>query len=110
VLVDFVDGADVGMIQSRGAASLPLKAINPGLLPGKLIRQEFQGHLAPELAVFGLIDHAHPAAAEPLQNPIMRDNLAGHPVCTSVSVICATRPAEGSTMAFFCPDRAFISS
>ncbi len=40
--------------------------------------QELQGDQAAQLGVLGFIHHAHAAAAELLQNPVMRDGGANH--------------------------------
>ena len=44
----------------------------------KVIRQELQGDKAPELRVFGFVDHSHATAAQFLGNPVVRDGLVDH--------------------------------
>ena len=43
-----------------------------------LFRQEFQRHVAVQLRIFRFIHHAHSAAAELADNPVMGDELAVH--------------------------------
>ena len=43
---------------------------------GDIIGQELQGDEAIELGVFGLVDHTHAAAAELLDDAVVRDGLA----------------------------------
>jgi len=40
--------------------------------------QEFESHKATELHALGLIDHTHPAAAEFLDDAVVRDGLVNH--------------------------------
>jgi hypothetical protein len=43
-----------------------------------IIRQELEGDEAMQPGILGLVDHAHAAAAEFLDNAIVRDGLADH--------------------------------
>ena len=45
---------------------------------GHFVGQEFQGDEAPKLGVLGLVDDAHPAAAQFLDDAVVRDGLADH--------------------------------
>jgi len=45
-------------------------------LPGDLLRQEFQGHEVVQPRVFRFVHHTHPATAQLLYDPVMRDGLA----------------------------------
>src|SRR2546426_1885379 len=77
-LVNVVNGADAGVIQSRGGTGLTLEPLQSMAIPGQLFGQEFQGHQTPELGVLDLVDNSHPTAAELLQDAVMRDRLANH--------------------------------
>ena len=83
VLADFVDGADVGMIESRGGACLAAEALQRLRVARHFVGQEFEGDEAAEVGVFGLVDDAHAAAAELVDDAVVRDGLADH----SLSVI-----------------------
>ena len=78
VLSDFVNGADVGMAESRGRARLTPKALQRCWIPHHIRRQEFERNEATEFCVLGLIDYAHPAAAQLLDDTVMRNGLADH--------------------------------
>ena len=41
-------------------------------------RAGIQGHGAVPACVFGSVDHAHPAAAQPVDDAVVRDGLADH--------------------------------
>jgi len=41
-----------------------------------IVRQEFERYEAPQLSVFGLVDHTHAATAQLLDDAIVRDGLA----------------------------------
>ena len=45
---------------------------------GYIVRQELESDKAAELHVLGLVDHTHPAAAELLDDAVVRDGLADH--------------------------------
>ena len=63
------------MDAKRKAAREPGQSLG---VPGNVIGQELQGHKAVQLDVLRLIDDAHSAAAEFLDDPVVRDVLADH--------------------------------
>jgi hypothetical protein len=77
-LVNFVDGADVGMVQGRSGASFPLKTIKGLTILGEFFRKKFEGDEASELDVLGAVDDAHAAAAQLFDDAVVRDGLADH--------------------------------
>src|SRR5208337_1105977 len=78
VLLNSVDSADVGMVERRGGAGLPLKTLQRLTIPGKFFRQEFERYEAAELGVLGLIDHTHPSAAQLLNDAVVGNGLTNH--------------------------------
>ena len=78
LLVNVMNGANVGMIQRGSSARLALKALERLLVAGKFIGKEFQRDLPAEARVLSLIDDAHASAAELLQNPVVGNGLAVH--------------------------------
>ena len=78
VLIDLVDRADAGMIQRGGGARFTLKALEHRGVLRHLRGQEFDGDVAAELGVLGLVDDAHAPAAELGGDPVVRDGLADH--------------------------------
>ena len=77
-LPDFVNGADVGMVQRGRGASLALKTLERRRIRTEFRRKKLQGHAAAERRILGLEDHTHPAAAQLLQNAVVRNRLADH--------------------------------
>ena len=75
LLPDFVDGADIGMIESRSGLSLAFEAREGLRIASDLGREEFESHEAVEINVFGFVDDAHPAAAEFFEDAIVRNVL-----------------------------------
>ena len=75
-LSNLVDRADVGMVQGGSSASFSTEAFQCLWVSGKVFRQEFQGDKAAKLGVLSLVNHTHPAAAELLDDPVVRDGLA----------------------------------
>jgi len=64
------------MIERGGSVSLALEALQSLVVLGEMLGQELQGNKARELGVLGLVNHAHPTAAQPLQDEVVRDGVA----------------------------------
>ena len=78
VLADFVDGANVGVIEGRSGARFALESLQRLVVLRQFLGQEFQRDEAAELDVFRLVHHTHPAAAEFFNDLIVRDRFADH--------------------------------
>ena len=78
--INFVNRADIRMVQRRGCACFALKSLKRRAILRKSFRQELQGHLAAELGVLGLVHDAHAAAAELFQYQIVRECFSDHRV------------------------------
>ena len=76
MLAEFVNGADVGMLQRRHRPRLTLEALQRHRVACQLFGQKFQGHEAAELGVLGLVHQAHSTASEQLQHPVVRNRFA----------------------------------
>src|SRR5262249_19553679 len=64
LFVNLVDGANVGVVQSRGGLGLTLKTSQCLRVLRHIVRQEFQSYEAVKLDVLSLVHHAHSTAAE----------------------------------------------
>ena len=64
------------MVQCRSSLSLPLKAGQCLWVLGYFIRQKLQCDKSVQGYVLGLVDDTHPAAAELLDDAVVRDGLA----------------------------------
>src|SRR5437773_6608129 len=78
MLVYFVNGTDVGMIEGGGGPSLALKTFEDLWILGDALVQKFKRDESAHLHVLGLINHPHPAATEPFQNAIVGNCFADH--------------------------------
>src|SRR2546425_3121586 len=78
LLADFVNRADVRVVESGSGLRLALETVQSLRISGYLVRQELQGHKAVQLDVLGLVHDAHASAAQLLDNAIVRDGLAEH--------------------------------
>ena len=78
VFTDVVNGADVGMIQGGCGAGFALKTLSRLRILGQLFGKELQGHAAAKTLIFRLVNHAHSAATELLDDAVMGDCLAEH--------------------------------
>ena len=75
-LVDLVDGADVGVIEGGGGARLAQEAPLVLLAGAALGGEELERHRPVELEVDRLVDHAHAAAPEAIEDPVVGDRAA----------------------------------
>src|SRR5713101_8449605 len=78
LLVNLVDGADIGMIEGRSRAGFPAEAFQRLMVLGYVVRKEFQRDKAAQLGVLRLVDHTHTTAAELFNDAVVRDGLADH--------------------------------
>ena len=76
--VDFINRADVGMIESGCRTSLATETFQGLGILSYFFRQKLQSHESAEARVLGLIDNTHTAAAELLNDAVVRDDLADH--------------------------------
>ena len=78
VFTNFVNRADVGMIERRGGARLALEALQEPAVLGEFFGQELERDHAAELGVFRLVHHTHAAPAELFQHPVVGNRAANH--------------------------------
>jgi hypothetical protein len=77
MLSNFMNCADVGMIESRCGSGFTPEAFECLRVMRQFLGQKFQCDMTPEAEV-GLVNNTHPAAAEFFQNAVVRDSLANH--------------------------------
>ncbi len=75
-LANLVDRADIRMVQRGCSASLAAEALKSGRVANHAIREKFERHEAAEFGVLGLVHDAHPAAAQLLDDAVVRDGSA----------------------------------
>ncbi len=90
MLADFVDGADVGMIQRGCGAGLAAKSFEGLRILRGIVGKKFQGDEAAELGVFRFVDDTHPSAAKEFKDAVVRDCLADHGRSGSFGPRCLT--------------------
>ena len=74
-LADVVDGADIGMVQSGGGFGFAAKTLQCLAVLREVVGKKLESDEAAEASVLGLVDHAHTAAAELFDDPVMRNGL-----------------------------------
>jgi len=77
-LGDLINRADIGVIQSRSGTGLASEALQNPRVVGDQLREKLQRDETTEFSVLGLVDHTHPAAAQLLDNAVVRDGLTDH--------------------------------
>jgi hypothetical protein len=78
VLADFMDGADVGMIQRRRGTRFAPEALKALSVALRFFGKGFEGHESAEGGVLGFVNHTHPAAAELLQYAVVGNCFTNH--------------------------------
>src|SRR5208283_4501529 len=78
VLADFVDRADVGVVQGGSCACFPAEAFERLRVLSYVLGQKLQRDKAAKFRVLGLINNTHASAAELLDDAVVRDDLADH--------------------------------
>jgi hypothetical protein len=66
------------MIERRGDAGFATETVERFGMRGELARQELQRDVPAEAHIFGAIDDAHAAAAQPVDDPIVPDGCSDH--------------------------------
>ncbi len=100
-LPDVVNGADVGMVERRCRARFAAEPLDRLGVPGDVVREELQRDVPAEPCVPGLVDHAHPAAAELFQDGVVGDGAAedGRGVCHRRGSLSEHRRSAGPASA-----------
>ena len=78
LLADVVNGADVGMIERRRGLGFALKTAQGLGIAGDFIGKELEGDKTVEAGVLRLVNHAHAAAPQLFDDPVVGDGLADH--------------------------------
>jgi hypothetical protein len=73
VFPDFVDRANVGMVQSGRSVCLAVEAAQSLQVWSEAIGQKLKGDGPSELHILGFVNNAHTTAAKFLDNAVMRD-------------------------------------
>ena len=74
-LVDFVDGADVRMVQSRRGPGLSPEPAQGLRVVRQVVGKELQGDVSTKLQVFRLVYNTHAPAADFAQDAVMGNRL-----------------------------------
>ena len=73
---DIVNGADARMIERGCSARFAPESLDRLGVLGNIVGKKFQRNIPAEARVLGLINHAHSAAAEFLEDAVMRNRLS----------------------------------
>ena len=78
LIVNFINGADVRMVQCRGSFRFALKAGEGLRVSRNVVGQKLERYEAVEFHILGLVNHTHAATAQLLDDAVVRDGLADH--------------------------------
>ena len=89
LLADVVDGADVGVVQRRRGPRLAAESGQGLGIVGEVWRQELQRDEALQPRILGFVDHAHPAAAQLLDDAVVRERLTDQRIAAGLAAVVA---------------------
>ncbi len=72
---DFMNGADIGVVESRGGTRLTAKAFQGQRIVHQVFWKKLQGHGSPQRSVFRTVHNTHASAAELFHDAVMGDCL-----------------------------------
>src|SRR5882724_9882504 len=78
VFPNFVNGADIGMIQRRSGTRLATETLERLRILVERFGKKFQSDAAAKLQIFGGIDHAHATPTELFKDFVVSNGFAGH--------------------------------
>ena len=82
--VNFINSADVRMVEGRGGPCLALKSLQDLMVAHKVGWQELQCYISTQPEILGAIYHSHAPAAQMFLDAVVGDDFANH-----------TRPTTG---------------
>ena len=77
-LADFVERADMRMIEGRRRAGFAVEPLNRRTVLREAFGKELERHSAPETQVLGLVDDAHAPTAQQAEHAVMGHGLVNH--------------------------------
>ena len=78
VVLNLINGANVGMVQLRRSPGFALKALYRFFVAQQVFRNELQRNVAPQADVFGLVHNSHTTTAKFAYDAIVGDGLPDH--------------------------------
>ena len=78
VAADFMNGANVGVVEGGRSAGFALESFKGLLVVGQIFGEKFQCNETSQSGVFGLVNDAHPAASQLFEDAVVRDRTANH--------------------------------
>src|ERR1700730_12978123 len=78
VLPNLVDGANIRMVERGSSTSFAAKAFERLWVFSYILGEELQSDKATKFGVLGLVYDTHPAAAQLLDDAVVRNGLADH--------------------------------
>ncbi len=98
VLPDFVNRADVRVVERGSGARLPAKTFQGLSILGYVVGQKLQRDGTAEIGIFGSIDHTHPATPDLFEDMIVRDGLVDHGANYGAGIRMERAGAAGSIL------------
>src|ERR1700693_3926947 len=98
VLADFVDGANVGMIQRRGGARFARDSCERLPVFNQLFGKKLEREESAQRGVFSLVHHTHAPTTQLLKNPVAGNDLANHEAASLLTeILCGLKKAVNQT-------------
>ena len=76
MLLNFVDGADIGVVQCRGGLGFTLKTLEGNRITGEFLWQKLQRYQPTQFEILAFEHHSHATAPDDIDYAVMRDLLS----------------------------------
>src|SRR5438552_4004194 len=76
--INFMNSADVGMVQGRRSTCLALKSLQCLVIARQLWWKKLQSYISAQAEILGAVDHSHATASQSLLNAVMGNDGAYH--------------------------------
>ena len=94
LLADVVDRADVWMVERRCGPGFALKAAQGLGITRQIFGDELERNGTVKPRIFGFVHHAHPAAAELLDDAVVRERLTDQRIAAGLTAVVAALSGE----------------
>ena len=94
LLADVVDRADVRMVERRCGPGFALKAAQGLGITRQIFGDELERNGTVKPRIFGFVHHAHPAAAELLDDAVVRERLTDQRIAAGLTAVVAALSGE----------------
>ena len=94
LLADVVDGADVRVVECRCRPRLAREPVQGLAVAREFVGDELESHRTAEPRIFGFVQHAHAACADPLDDAVVRERLTDERIAAGLMSLPTRAPVS----------------